>query len=276
MNETTRLIIHADDFGLCKAVNRGIADCLLTGAVTSTSLMVNGPAYASARDFCRRHPHIDTGLHVTLTCGVPVSNPHTVPSLVDAQGRFLDKTAFFKRYARGGIDIRDVARECHAQMKKLTADGLRCTHLDSHHHVHVLPRLAAVIIKCAQCFEIRHIRFFAAPWKSGLRPVPVRAFVHHLGLFVLQIKQPAVKNHARFCGLDFEYSTDKRHRLEHLIDALDAGLYELMVHPASGARIPHRWATYRRGRMQEFEVLMQAQFRHRDISLISFNDIVLL
>ncbi|NJK98737.1 MAG: ChbG/HpnK family deacetylase [Bacteroidales bacterium] len=36
-----RLIINADDFGLCDSVNKGILDCYKTGLVSDFSFIIN-------------------------------------------------------------------------------------------------------------------------------------------------------------------------------------------------------------------------------------------
>src|SRR5215470_9116375 len=62
------LIVNADDFGMCKGVNRGIIEAHARGIVTSTSLMVTRPVAAEdAAQRAREHPSLDLGLHVDLT-----------------------------------------------------------------------------------------------------------------------------------------------------------------------------------------------------------------
>ena len=60
------LIVNADDFGASPGVNHGIYDSHCRGIVTSTSLMVDGPACEEAALLARLAPRLGLGLHVDL------------------------------------------------------------------------------------------------------------------------------------------------------------------------------------------------------------------
>jgi predicted glycoside hydrolase/deacetylase ChbG (UPF0249 family) len=61
-----RLIVNADDFGLCHGVNRGIIETFERGILTSASLMVRYPAAAEAAAYARLHPELSVGMHLDL------------------------------------------------------------------------------------------------------------------------------------------------------------------------------------------------------------------
>lgn len=60
---TKFLIVNADDFGVSRGVNCGIAHCHRAGIVTSTSLMVQRPGFAEAVRLARKLPRLSVGLH---------------------------------------------------------------------------------------------------------------------------------------------------------------------------------------------------------------------
>ncbi len=62
------LIINADDFGMCNAVNEAIFRTLEERVVCSTSLMVPCPWALHAMHFLRDHPEIPFGVHLTVIC----------------------------------------------------------------------------------------------------------------------------------------------------------------------------------------------------------------
>lgn len=101
-----RLIVNADDLGLSDGINRGIIEAHLAGVVTSTSLMVDGPAAEPAAMLSREHPSLSVGLH-----------------FVD-DGPDLDQP---------GHAEREFARQLE-HFRALV--GAAPTHVDSHHHVH--------------------------------------------------------------------------------------------------------------------------------------------
>ncbi|MGA2094374.1 MAG: ChbG/HpnK family deacetylase, partial [Sedimentisphaerales bacterium] len=68
-----RLIINADDFGLCRGVNKGIAEAHATGVLTSATLMANMPAAEEAVEIAHKLSNLGVGVHLNLTEGKPLS-----------------------------------------------------------------------------------------------------------------------------------------------------------------------------------------------------------
>jgi len=131
-----RIIVNADDFGLCGDVTRGILDAHANGQVSSTTLMVNAPGTDEAVEAAQRHPRLGVGLHFNLTEGRPLAD---VPSLVDGSGRFLLRGELVRRCLRRSVDPADVTREFGAQLARIHDLGIVPTHVDSHQHVHMAP-----------------------------------------------------------------------------------------------------------------------------------------
>lgn len=128
------LIVHADDAGMCRSVNRATIDALEQGIVTSVSLMAPCPAIEEFATYAREHPERDYGAHLTLNAEFltfrwgPVLPRAEVPSLVDPAGflwRDEKQTA-----ARARAD--EVERELGAQIERLRKLGVTLSHLDSH------------------------------------------------------------------------------------------------------------------------------------------------
>jgi chitin disaccharide deacetylase len=114
-----RLIVNADDFGASSGVNRGIVECHRRGVVTSTSLMVTGPAAAEAVALSGANPELSVGLHW------------------DVIGE--DERAFDIG------DERAVRAEWDAQLERFhDLMGRAPTHVDSHRHMHLKPELRAL------------------------------------------------------------------------------------------------------------------------------------
>ncbi len=125
------LIVNADDFGLTAGVSRGILEAHTNGIVTSTTLLVNR-AIPPAQVEELKDSALGVGVHLNLTLGTPVADPKRVPSLVDAEGRFVR-------------DAREAAARAKADEARIELGtqidvfrrimGRFPTHLDTHHHV---------------------------------------------------------------------------------------------------------------------------------------------
>lgn len=138
-----RLIVNADDFGLCEGANLGILRAHHTGIVTSATVMLNMPGAVSALEAARLTPTLGVGVHLTLTGGRPLCPD--VPTLTGPDGRFLRMPAL-----KASAAAADLERELRAQVAAFLASGLRPTHLDSHHHVHLeMPAVGEIALRLA-------------------------------------------------------------------------------------------------------------------------------
>ena len=54
-----KLIVNADDFGLCTSVNKAIIECHLAGNINSTTLMANMPGTEEAVELSKKHTKLN-------------------------------------------------------------------------------------------------------------------------------------------------------------------------------------------------------------------------
>lgn len=132
------LIVNADDFGQCSAINRGIIEAHELGIVTSASLMVRWPAAGEAAEYSRSPSRIDLGLHVDL-----------------GEWRFHDG-GWQPRYEVVPLtDAVAVEAEVFAQLDKFyQLCGRTPTHLDSHQHVHCREPVRSIVKRVAADLQV--------------------------------------------------------------------------------------------------------------------------
>ena len=134
-----RIVVNADDFGYSSDTVEATIECLEAGVVTSASIMPGMPATAAAIEYAIAHPGHSYGVHLTVVGdGVerPVSDPASLPSLVDASG-CLRRTRDVRIDAlRGRISLDQAERELSAQIGSIRDLGVSLTHVDSHRHLH--------------------------------------------------------------------------------------------------------------------------------------------
>jgi predicted glycoside hydrolase/deacetylase ChbG (UPF0249 family) len=130
------LIINADDFGMCHAVNAAILRSVTEGVVQSTTLMVPCPWALHAMHLLQDNPGITFGIHLTAICDgydyrwAPLTAGEKVPSLIDESGyfyRFERMSAFLVRANLAELEV-----EFRAQIDAVLAANLKPTHLDWH------------------------------------------------------------------------------------------------------------------------------------------------
>jgi chitin disaccharide deacetylase len=273
-----RLVINADDFGLSPGVNRGILEAHQAGTVGSASLLVNAPGFADAVRVARAAPGLGVGLHLNLTAGRPVSGAAAVPSLcAGPSGAFRPLPRVVARALAGRIAGGEVAVECAAQIERVRAAGLRITHLDGHEHVHVLPGIWRPVVETARRAGIAVVRVPLEP-PAGIAWRPMAAVAQ---LLLATAHQLAARGAAsppgrvdHFRGFALTGRRDFRERLLALLDRLEPGITELMVHPGYPDDALTGWVRYGVGRERELAGLTSAAVRARlargDIELVSF------
>ena len=176
-----RLVLHADDLGMNRAVTDGIFRGFRHGLLTSTSLLANGPdavraiqqwktlAKEYAADGLRSMPErralgdpdraFDLGVHLNLTQGRPLSGSRYPAALLAADGRFPGVLGLFVRLQRHGHTHRAAIRvELEQQVQLVCDHGLKPTHLNGHQYIEMIPAVTAVVVELLTRFGIHVVR----------------------------------------------------------------------------------------------------------------------
>lgn len=139
------LIVNADDFGLSKGQNFGIIEACKNGLVTSTTALVNGAAISHAAQLSRCVPELAVGMHFVLTLGEPLT---AMPGLT-REGR-LGKW-IWQMAEEDTLPLDEIARELESQYRRfIELFGQEPTHIDSHHHVHMITQIYPIVAAFAR------------------------------------------------------------------------------------------------------------------------------
>jgi chitin disaccharide deacetylase len=168
-----QLIINADDFGLCRGVNKGIAEAHATGVLTSATLMANMPAAEEAVEIAHKLSHLGVGVHLNLTEGKPLSQDSNVNQLLDEAGNFAFKAGKLALVSLVSAKVRSaVETELAAQIQWVIERAIMPTHLDSHKHIHSFPLIFKIVCRLAKRFGIPAIRYTYEPGQICRPPWP--------------------------------------------------------------------------------------------------------
>lgn len=259
------LLITADDFGKNHYVNRAVDIAKKEGVLTSASLMVTGENWEEAVEMAKEKD-IDIGLHISLTEGRSIF----LKRRMDRSPAFLGISAQFNKNT-----ISWIRKEVFLQFKRLYLTGLSFSHVDSHHHIHIHPKILRIIIENCKRYGIKSIRFPYEPWyisynKHRLRNISYRVTFSILSGFFLKTVDSA--------GLIFPdgifglYNTGEITEtwLLLLLDKLygRAGVFEIYLHPEDKKGSPG---------YTELKAITSQRVRDKikdtGIKLISFSDL---
>lgn len=287
-----RLIVNADDFGLTAGVNRAIVEAHEGGIVTSATLMANGRAFDDAVLLAKSHPRLGVGCHIVLVDGTPLVQS-TSQSLL-APGR---RTAGSPRFRQGigkfaalavlgRLDPDEIESEAKAQIGKLQASGMAVTHLDSHKHTHMFPRVLKPLLRAARACGVKAIRNpFERIQGSQLAASPSLwrrwAEVGLLGSMARQfldaVREAGIMTPDGTIAIVATGSLEER-LLRRLVEHLPDGVWELVCHPGhNDADLQKIHTRLRESREQELRILTSSATREllaaKGIEIISYREL---
>lgn len=243
-----RLIVNADDFGLCKGVNLGIVEAHKNGIVTSTTLMVTMNEVDHALNLAKNYPNLGIGLHLNCTLGKPLTN---CKSLLKENGEFYKPK---EKPNQELFDEEELYQEFLAQYNKFIAlVGRKPTHIDSHLYAHqIYEKAKKVAIRLANEFDI------------AIREFQVNNFeqVSFIGTFK--------------CLDNMDYNKVKEDLISEESVIKKYELAELMCHPAYIDRYLFETSSYAKGRIVELDILTSNEvkefIKNNKIELINYSN----
>ena len=244
-----RVVLNADDLGLAPALTRRVLDLRARGLVSDVSLLAAGRAAREAMETLRAGEAAQAGVHLCLVGRErPLAPPASVPSLLSGGVFRAHWSGVAAALAAGRIRVTEVEREWEAQVAHVAEAGIAVTHLDSHQHLHLHPKLFPVAVRIAQRFRVPFLR---APLADDLEaadvPFPARARARLLGFLGGRgrslLERAGLPGPPRVLGLA-EAGRMSSERLARLLGGLSGGDYEVVLHPGEEddvTRTTYRW-----------------------------------
>jgi len=156
-----RVIINADDLGISKGTNQAILKAFQEGVLSSASVMPNMPAFDDAvTNVISKNPSLGIGLHLSLTVGKPVLNKSEVPLLVDETGYFNNSFVHLWYLAiKNKNALKQIKNEITAQFDRIHTKKIKINHINSQHHIHMIPHIFDIVLELAMKYGCHKIRF---------------------------------------------------------------------------------------------------------------------
>lgn len=247
-----KLIINADDFGLTDGCNYGIIYAMKLGVVTSTSIMINMPKASDAIKLAKDNGIEGIGLHLTLTCGEPVSPKEEVPSLINDRGHFYKRRAELFPV----MNLDEAEKELRNQILEFRKYDIKLSHLDSHHHIHMYDGIREIVANLAKEYNL--------PLRQP--NIETKELLIKLGVQITD-------------SFSMSFYNDKANvnELINIIDKFPDGSIEIMTHPAIVDKELYDHSSYNEQRLEELKVLTSKELKGwieaNNIKLITYGDL---
>lgn len=278
-----KLIITADDYGMCESVNKAIELCAENRIVLSTNVMVNMECAEEAASLKKKYPYLSVGIHYNLTVGQPVSDMDYVRSLVDEDGQFLSSKEIRRKCKEGTYQFQEVEREIRAQYYRYKEICGEPDYWNTHEHIHVSSKLYRLFrdesIKC-NIMKMRSNQRIFVPAKSGgtdkklswLVSEPIKEVI--LNSWQAESKKLGVSSPD---GLLFRMDERDKLDLDYLFGHIKWGRHdnvELAIHPSLDGNCTY-FGAITDLRVKEFELFSNTEIialaQKKGIELVGFD-----
>ncbi len=275
------LIINADDLGANTQRTHGIFQCFEFGIVTNATLLPNATDSDRAGKQAREK-RLPTGLHLNLTEEYPLGKRESIESLLEGNGMFLQGNRMKTALDAGEVKKEHLEREIRAQIDWFFDTVGTPTHVDSHHHIHTHPFVAAALIPVLERYAVRFVRI---PLEEPLPPFGYIITNEQLEKTKRINAQATIAKEMygaygiatsdHFRGLTLAGNASLKN-IRHIIGRLPEGVTELMVHPGSACTYGTPFDLDPQ-RQTELRMLTDAtiaeELKEREIRLASYGDL---
>jgi predicted glycoside hydrolase/deacetylase ChbG (UPF0249 family) len=228
---------------LTTGVNAAVVELNRAGALTSATLMATANSFNEAVSDAKTLPSLGVGCHVVLVDGTPALPADKIPSLIDpsapnnAQFR-PNLSGFLTDLLRGRISDSEIEAEATAQIQKLKAAGIAVTHVDTHKHTHMFPRVLRPLLRAALACGVKAIRNpFEPNWSLNatanaghVRKMQVRLLRSQSATFTQEVTRAGLLTTDGAIGV-LATGTLDRQTIRNLLAAMPDGTWELVCHP---------------------------------------------
>ncbi|MBQ2645620.1 ChbG/HpnK family deacetylase [bacterium] len=153
-----KVIINADDFGMSRTVNQAIVDGYNNGILTSTCIMANMPSFEDAIRKLKDIEGIGLGIHLNIIEHKTILKTREKNSkLYDKDGKF--NNGFIQMIVKSFDDdfMFEVEQEFRTQIESVL-EYAKPDHLDSHVHIHAIPKIFDLVCRLAKEYGIPCVR----------------------------------------------------------------------------------------------------------------------
>lgn len=233
-----KLIINADDYGICPSVNYAIENLIGSGKLRSVSILANG-AYFREAAFLSNHPECEVGVHSNIVEGVPLAPAGKIGVLLGSDGKFVNLNRILMRYFRAPASVaRAVEIEWKAQIEFLLESGLTISHADSHQHIHAFPPFWKILVKLCCEYKIPAVRLPREENKIRLRRVAGFALCQASKVSSAFFTHRSLNVNNHFLGFKRAGIYGENEMIADLKN-LKEGVTELCVHPSLDDGVPY-------------------------------------
>ncbi len=235
-----KFILNADDFGLSQYHNQAVLEGYVNGFLTSASICANTDAFDSAvNDVLPDCEKLSIGVHLNIIEGKSLTK---CTHLTDKTGKFNKSYLYLLLNSHNNNLMKEIEQEFRAQIERVKSCAM-VDHIDSHVHIHSIPKIFELVCKLAKEFDIPYVRtqhekpFFVPSLKKNLNfKLPINliklVLLNYLTLKNKKIiKKYNLKTNDYLVGVTYTSMMDQDAIRSALLKIENSAIVECLVHP---------------------------------------------
>jgi predicted glycoside hydrolase/deacetylase ChbG (UPF0249 family) len=256
------VIIHTDDIGMCQATVSAFADLADFGLISSGAVMVPCPWFPQVAAYCRQHPQVDLGVHLTLTSEHdhcrwgPISTRAHASGLIDEEGYFHRRSEEVQEHG----DATAVELELKAQVDRALAAGIDVTHVDTHMGTVAHPKFIPAYFQLAvqHGLPLMILRLDEVGWRKMGMDSDTAAFAAQ---FVQQLEAQGLPLLDHLAMLPLEQPAGRVELAKKTFGSLPPGLTHFIIHPAHDTPELRAATPSWQGRVADYRAFISEELR---------------
>ena len=259
-----KIIVTADDYGMCSEVDCAIEAGIENGFISTTNVLLNMETFSDSWNLRLRYPNLSIGIHWNVTTGKSISNPKTIPSLVDQNGVFWPIQTFKEKYRRGEISPNDLEKELEAQYAMFEKNCGRPDYWNTHENSSLEIKAYPIFEKVAIRHGIPATRTFQRVYydkvhlgfRRAFREFAVKSFFE---LWFREIRKTFKMPTARVVSFD-KISKTEGNVLLNALKNDGRNFIEVVFHPATTSCSPY-FGNISMERLKEYKFVSSPEVR---------------
>ncbi len=240
-----KFILNADDFGMSKAFNKAVLEGYHSGFLTSASICANGEAFDPAvNEIIPECSDLGIGVHLNIIEGKSLQNFTDTFSLTNSNNEFNKGYLKLIYLSDNSLFLEKVEQEFRLQIEKVLK-FTKVDHLDSHVHVHAIPKIFEVTCKLAKEYGINQVRtqyekFYIVP--DIIKHINIKYPLNILKILLLNaftsknreiIKQYNLQTNDFLIGVGYTGLMDEESIYQGLCKIEENAVVEAIIHPCN-------------------------------------------
>lgn len=263
MNETKRVILESDDFGITPKVSEAIIYLLRKGKISATNCMPTIFDFDKSVKLLKNQNELQMGIHLIADSHLPALDAKKIPTITKKDGHFLSFDELIERLNLKMVDYGELESELIAQIELAKSYGIKINHITTHHgFMNLNLDVFKIVTEIASKYDL--------PLRNNITSIDNK-LAAKMQKIVEQKKIKMAKYHFTLTG--------KNNPIESLLEEIDnlpsSNVLEVVSHVGFSDKLLSKRSSYTKIRERDYETLnskaLAYELDNRNAKIVDFS-----